>query len=66
MESKSAELEDWMHVHEMLAKKGLACEGLFSSLASLVAVLKSEVLVIDTGITFCLPSSVFIWLCLIS
>lgn len=38
-----------MHVHETLVSRGLVYEGLFSSLVSQVAVLKSEVLVIDTG-----------------
>ena len=55
MESKSAELKgsgvDWMHVHDTLVSKGLACEGL-SHLVSQVAVLKHEALLIDTGITF--------------
>lgn len=54
MESKACELEDsdldWVHVHETLVKKGVACEG-FSSMLSQVAVLKSEVLVVDTGAT---------------
>lgn len=55
MESKSAELKDsgvdWMHIHETLVSKGLACEGLLN-LVSRVAVLKREALLIDAGITF--------------
>jgi len=52
-----------MHVHETLASRGLAYEGLFSSLVSQVAVLKSEVLVIDTGIKFFLSHPVYHLLC---